>query len=101
MKTVTARIPDSLLKDLEGIEREEKAERANIIRRLLDNAVKNWKIKGALHKLNDGRITRRTAAKQAGLTYVEMLDRAKEADISVGYSMEDLQRDLTGLKGKE
>lgn len=98
---MTARIPESLLKDLEAIEREEKAERAEIIRRLLDNAVKNWKIKEALQKLNDGRITHRTAAKQAGLTYVEMFDRAKEAGISVGYSMEDLQRDLTGLKGKE
>jgi hypothetical protein len=101
MRTITARIPDGLLKDIEEIEVEERSERAQVIRKLLDSAVKNWKLTKALKDLGGGRITMRTAASRAGLTYVEMLDRAKEEGIQIGYSMEDFQRDMAGLRGTD
>ena len=101
MKALTARIPESLLKDIEAIGRDERAERAQVVRRLLDSAVKSWKIGKALEGLKGGKTTLRTAAKLAGLTYVEMLDRASEAGISLGYSVDDLQREISGLRGAE
>ena len=101
MRTVTARIPESLLKDIEGIEREERAERAQVIRKLLDSAVKSWKIGKALQELREGRVTLRNASKKAGLSYVEMLDKAEEAGIPIAYSTEDLRRDMAGLRGTE
>ena len=101
MRTITARIPDGLLKDIEEIEVEERSERAHVIRKLLDSAVRNWKLNRALRGLGEGRITLRSAASQAGLTYVEMLDRAKESGTSHGYSMEDFQRDISELKGTD
>lgn len=101
MKTVTARVPEDLLEDLEEIEHEERADRAEVIRRLLADAVRDWKVERALEELRDGKITLRTSAKRAGLTYVEMLDRAEEAGIAIGYTEEDLQKDLAGLEEKE
>ena len=94
METVTARIPEALFRDLKEIEREEKAERAEVIRKLLDDAVREWKVKKALEKLREGKITFRTAAKLAGLTYVQMLDQVERAGIPIGYSMQELQADL-------
>ncbi|KXB02239.1 hypothetical protein AKJ44_01045 [candidate division MSBL1 archaeon SCGC-AAA261F17] len=101
METVTARIPKDLLQDLKEIESEEKTERAEVIRKLLDDAVKEWKVKKALEKLRDGKVTFRTAAKLAGLTYVQMLDQAEQANIPLEYSMKDLEADLVKLKGKK
>ncbi len=98
MKTITTRISEDLLKKLEEIEQDEKADRATIIRKLLDKAVGDWKIEKALEELREGRITLRTAARKAELTYVEMLDRAKEAGIQLGYTAEDLQNDLANLE---
>ncbi len=101
MKTVTTRVSEDLLKKLEKIEREEKADRAAIIRKLLDNAVRDWELDRALDKLRKGRITLRTAARKAGLTYVEMLDRAKKAGIQIGYTTEDLQNDLAEIEEQQ
>ncbi|KXA91044.1 hypothetical protein AKJ57_02720 [candidate division MSBL1 archaeon SCGC-AAA259A05] len=98
MKTITTRISEDLLEKLEEIEREEKADRAAVIRRLLDKAVGNWKVEKALDELREGRTTLRTAARKADLTYVEMLDRAKEAGIQLGYTAEDLRDDLAELE---
>ncbi len=98
MKTITTRISEDLLKKLEEIEQDEKADRSTIIRKLLDKAVGDWKIEKALEELRGGRITLRTAARKAELTYVEMLDRAKEAGIQLGYTAEDLQNDLANLE---
>jgi predicted HTH domain antitoxin len=69
------------------IESEEKAERAEVIRRLLEDAIKRWKLKKALDYLREGRMTLRSAAKLAGLTYIEMMDEAEKAgreDYSLG-----------------
>lgn len=98
MKTVTARVPKELLQDIKEIEREEKTERAEVVRRLLDDAAKRWKLKKALDKLREGNITLRTAAKIAGLSYLEMLDEAERAGITIGYDLSNLQADLEMLK---
>ncbi len=101
METVTARVPEELFRDIIEIERQEKAERAEVIRKLLDRAVRGWKLKRSLEMLRDGKITFRTAAKMAGLTYVELLDEVERAGIPIGYSVAELQADLAGLKKRK
>ncbi|MCS4542374.1 MAG: UPF0175 family protein [Euryarchaeota archaeon] len=98
MGTITARISQELFKDIKKIEKEEAADRAEVIRRLLADAVKRWKLKKALEMIREGRVTFRTAAKTAGLTYIEMLDEAEKASISIGYALSDLQQDLKIIK---
>jgi len=80
------------------IESEEKAERAEVIRRLLEDAIKRWKLKKALDYLREGRMTLRSAAKLAGLTYIEMMDEAEKAGIPLNYTTADLQLDLKAIK---
>ena len=99
MKSITIRLPEDLLKDLERIEQKEKSDRDAAIRRLLEKAVEDWKAERALDELRDGGITFRTAAKKAGLTYMELLDQAKEAGIQLEYTEEDLQKDLAETDG--
>lgn len=96
MKVITARIEEDCLEDLETIEKEEHADRAEVVRKLLASAIKDWKLKKALKLLKQRKITLRTAASIAGLKYLEMLDIVAEADIDMGYKLEDLKRDLKG-----
>ncbi len=94
MKVITARIEDKCFEDLEMIEKEEQTERAEIMRKLLAKAIKDWKIKKSLELLKERKVTFRRAAKLAGVSYVEMMDLASKADIDIGYSLKDLRKDL-------
>lgn len=98
METITTRVPDEIYQDIKRIEEEEKTKRAEVIRRLLYDAIKRWKLKKALDMLREGKATLRTAAKFAGLTYIEMLDEAETAGILIGYSLPDLKLDLEIVK---
>ncbi len=94
VKVITVRIPDEDAKALEAMEREEKTDRAAAVRKLLSEGLRRWRRKHALELLKDRRITLRSAARMAGLPYVEMLDFAAREGLASGYSLEDLRRDL-------
>jgi predicted HTH domain antitoxin len=94
MKTVTARIPEELFSEIEVVCDVEKSDRAEVLRRLLDSALKEWKLKRALELLREGRVTLRRAAKMAGRGYVEMLDLASQGGIPIQMEPEDVLEDL-------
>jgi predicted HTH domain antitoxin len=94
MKTVTARIPEELFREIEVVCDVEKSDRAEVLRRLLDSALKEWKLKRALELLREGRVTLRKAAKMAGRRYVEMLDIASKNNIPLQMEPEDVFEDL-------
>ncbi len=95
MKVITTRIEDRYFKDLKEIEKEEQTERAEIMRKLLAFAIKEWKTKKALELLKRHKITIRKAAALADTSYAEMLDLASKADIDIGYSIKELKKDLS------
>ncbi len=74
------------------IQEEEKIDRAEAVRRLLSRAISEWKKEKALSLLKDHKITIRTAASMADVTYIEMLELAQ--DIDTGYDLGELERDL-------
>ena len=94
MKVITTRIEDKYFEDLKKIEMEEQTERAEVMRKLLASAIKEWKTKKALELLKERKITIRKAAALADASYIEMLDLASKADIDIGYTLKDLKRDI-------
>jgi len=101
LQTITTRVPDEIYQDIKKIESEEKTERAEVIRRLLAEAIKRWKLKRALDTLREEKLTLRSAAKLAGLTYIEMMNEVEKAGIPINYTISDLQLDLEAFKKKE
>jgi predicted HTH domain antitoxin len=97
LKVITTRISEEYFNDLEMIENAEHAERAEVIRKLLAKGIKEWKLKKAIELLREHKVTLRKAANIAGITYVEMLDLASKHGIEVGYSLEEMEKDLRGL----
>ncbi len=97
MKVITARISEEYFEDLERIEKEEHADRAVVIRKLLAKGIKEWKLKNALELLREHKVTLRRAASIASVSYVEMLDLASKHGIDSGYSLEEMERDFRNL----
>ena len=80
---------------MEKIQEEEKIDRAKAVRRLLTRAISEWKKEKVLTLLKDHKITIRQAASMAGITYVEMLELAK--NVEIGYDLDELERDVEQL----
>ena len=98
METITARVPEALVKDLKRIESEERTERAEVIRRLLAEAIGDWKLRKALQMVRERKASMRAAAKFAGIRYLELLDRIEKEAIPLDYTLPDLRADLDALK---
>ncbi|WP_254521587.1 UPF0175 family protein [Natrinema caseinilyticum] len=94
MKTVTTRIPEADEEALADLEEEMSADRSEVLRRLIRQGLSDWRRERALEQFRDHEITLRTAADRADVSYVEMLTLAAEEGIDVGYTTEDLERDL-------
>ncbi|MEY7849293.1 UPF0175 family protein [Natrarchaeobius sp. A-rgal3] len=94
MKTVTTRIPEDDEEVLAQLEAELTADRSEVLRRLIRQGLADWRREKALEQLRDDEVTLRRAAEIADVTYVEMVSLAAEEGIDVGYTTDDLERDL-------
>jgi predicted HTH domain antitoxin len=98
LETITARVPEELIRDLKRIEGEERTERAEVIRRLLAEAIGEWKLRKALEMIRERKASMRAAARFAGIRYIELLDRVEKEAIPLDYTLSDLRADLEALK---
>lgn len=94
METVTTRIPEEDESALSELEDEMSADRSEVLRRLIRQGLEDWRRDRALDLLGEQAITLRKAAEIADVTYVEMLTLASEEGLEVGYTADDLERDL-------
>ena len=94
MEVLTTRIPDDLRKAIREIEREDRAETAEVVRRLLDQAVREWRISKALKMVQEGRWTLRRAASFSGLKYHEVLERMAETGVDSGPTLRELRESV-------
>lgn len=101
MATISLRVEDSFVKELEQVEKNWQADRSEVVRRLLSRSLQEWKLEHALERLREGKISIGKAAEESGLSLWEMLEIVKTRAIDwTGYSSEDLERDLLELSKK-
>ncbi len=93
MEVITIRIDEDNFKDLQEIEKQEKADRAAVTRKLLAYAIQEWKINNAIKLIQEGKITFRRAAKIIGCTYADFINLMEKRDMPIGYSLGDLKKD--------
>lgn len=94
MKAVTTRISSEVQEWLGEVEEEMGAQRSEVLRRLIEDGIKEWRKEKALDLLRNHEATLRRCAEIAGLTYVEMLDLAHEEGIDIGYDLSELEKDI-------
>jgi predicted HTH domain antitoxin len=91
---VGTRLPQSLINDLEKIEKVDQSDRSTTLRKLLSGAIREWKLDYYAKEYARGRITMSRAAEEAEVPLWEMLEYARQQKIPAQYSLEDLQHDM-------
>ena len=94
MEVISARVPHDIAEALREIEREEKSDRATVIRKLLARAIEQWKVERALRLYREGKVTLWRAARLAGVTLREMMELAAREGVEFRYSERDLGEDI-------
>ncbi len=94
LDTVTTRLPHETLDEIEEIARREQIDRSELIRRLLDAALRQRRLEEAVNAYRDGKVTLWKASELAGISLRAMMDVVKDRKITMQYNVEDLERDL-------
>jgi len=94
VEVISARVPRDIVEALREIEREEKSDRATVIRKLLARAIEQWKVERALRLYREGKVTLWRAARLAGVTLREMMELAAREGVEFRYSERDLGEDI-------
>ncbi len=93
-ETISVRLDEKLIEEVEHMEEELKTDRSEVIRRLLSQGVKEWKLRKAIDLLREEKISIGKAAEIAEITLYEMLKIAEDEKILIGYSQKDLEKDM-------
>ncbi|MCF2136351.1 MAG: UPF0175 family protein [Candidatus Thorarchaeota archaeon] len=98
METVTARLSEEMIKQLEVLAKEEQIDRSELIRRALAYGIKRFLIDRALKAYRERKVTLWKAAEMAGVSLREMIDEADRSLIPIAYDIKDLEKDLAFAK---
>jgi len=98
LEAVTARLPKEMVREVERMAEKLKVDRSELIRRLLDSALREKRVEDAAQAYQEGHVTLWKAAEIAGISLREMMEVVKEKKIPVSYTLDDLRRDLEYVK---
>lgn len=97
-KTITSRLPDDMVEEIEWIAEIEKLDRSSVIRRLLDRAIPEWKLEYSLKLYQDKKISIGKAAELSSISIWEFMEKLSQYKIPINYNLEDLENDLKLVK---
>lgn len=94
MITTSVRLPREIVKEIERLSKEEGIDKGTLIRRLIAESLKEYRIKKALELYREGKVSLWKATEIAGITYREALEELKKRNIPFKYDLEDLEADI-------
>ena len=92
---ISVRLPREMVREIDRLSREEGIDRDELVRSLLADALREYRIRRALEMYRRGEISLWKAAELAGITYREALEELKRRDIPLRYGREELEADLS------
>ena len=96
-ETISVRIPEKDLKQIEQISKFEKTSKSEVLREVLEEGIKSKKLEIALEKYQKEEVSIGKAAEIAEIPLTKFLDLLKERKMEFHYSIEDLEEDFEGL----
>lgn len=101
MKTVSIRLPEQYLHEIEEACKQEVLDKGTMLRKLIGEALREYHMKKAFDLYSEGRISLWKAARMAGLTYRGALEEIKKRNIPFRYEKEDMAADIKwAMNGK-
>ena len=83
-----------MVEEIEKLSKEEWIDKGTLIRKLIAESFREYKIKRALELYREGKVSLWKAAEIAGVTYREALEELKNRSIPFKYDLEDLEVDI-------
>ncbi|MBS3113926.1 UPF0175 family protein [Candidatus Woesearchaeota archaeon] len=96
---VIARVPNEIKKDIEFFAEVEHTDKSNIIRKLLESAVKQKRLEYALNEYVKRNLSLGKAAELAKMQISDFMEEAAQRHIPINYTKEDLRRDFKAVFG--
>lgn len=94
METVSSRVEREIVEELEKISKKRGVDRSVVIREMLREGVREFKLREALELLRERKITVWRAAEIAGVTYREILDGLRRYNIPFPVTLEEIKREI-------
>lgn len=94
MKTVSIRLPEQYIHDIEEACKQEVLDKGTMLRKLIGSALRDYRIKKAFESYSEGKISLWKAASVAGITYRAALEELKKRNLPFRYEKEDLDADI-------
>lgn len=95
--TISTRIEEKTLAEIDELSKEKQMDRASLLRNLIVEGLSIEKKKKVLGMYKDRKISLAKAAEILGIDLWSMIDMLKEENLYLDYSEEDLKEDLKGL----
>ncbi|MBS7252248.1 MAG: UPF0175 family protein [Candidatus Jordarchaeaceae archaeon] len=99
METISSRVEKEILEEIERISKKRGVDRSVVIREMLKQGIKEFKLKEALQLLRERKITVWRAAEMADATYREILDSLKRYNIPFPVTLEEIKREIEEIGG--
>jgi len=91
---LNVRLAPELAERIEEIAQEEKLTRTDVVRRLLNDSVKRWRLERAIRLYREGQVTKARAAEMAGVSLYDMHDLIRQRGIPLHYSLDEAREDM-------
>lgn len=96
LKPLAVRVPAEVEKEIREIIKEEKLDKATVVRNLLEIGIAEWRKQTALELLQKGKVTFAKAAETARLSLWEFADLVKQRNVEwVRYTPEEVEREFS------
>ena len=95
LKPLAVRVPAKLDEEISEIIKEEKTDKATVVRNLLEVGITEWRKQTAIELLSKGKVTFSQAAEIAKLSLWEFADLAKQHNFEwVRFDPEEIEKDF-------
>jgi len=91
---VMTELPDVIMKEITRWAEEEGIDKSVLLRKIIEEGMKGWKMNKALEMYKARRVTLWRAAEIAGVSLAEMLEELPRRKIVFQYDLDDLREDL-------
>ena len=94
-RLMNARIPVAIMSQVESIAKEEQTDKSSVVRKLLDKAIKEWKLERAANMYRGKKVTLEKSAEIAEVSVRELINYLREKDLEIGnLSANELANDI-------
>ena len=82
-KLMNTRIPIAIINQVENIAKEEQTDKSSIVRKLLDKAIKVWKLEKVTNMYKSKKIPLEKSAEIADVSVRELINYLKEKELEI------------------